>query len=67
MAGEVEFGKCDICKTEAPLQRKYYRYPVKCECCNSAESDHFEIVCYCKNCTPKPPYRIKLTLKPREE
>lgn len=27
-----EFGKCDICGKEGPLNRKYFHYDFKCEC-----------------------------------
>ena len=60
--GEQEFSKCDICGQDAHVDRKYYYYDVKCECCNSKDSPHFEIVRHCANCEPKPPRRISLSL-----
>ena len=51
MSGEIEVGHCDICKTpRVHIGRKYYRYDIKCTCCNGKDDDHFEIVYYCKNC-----------------
>lgn len=65
--GDIEAGTCDICKAEdVALQRKYYHYDIKCECCNRADDPHFEIVRYCSNCQPKPPYSIKVMVKPIE-
>lgn len=62
--GDLEFGKCDMCKNDAPVNRQYYYYDIKCDCCNSRNDDHFEIVRYCKNCTPIPPRQISLSIKP---
>ena len=60
MSGLVEVSKCDICGNEGPVQRKYYHYKIKCECCSSGgKPQHFEIVRHCSNCTPKPPKYIK--------
>lgn len=59
MAGDVEFGKCDVCHEEKPLQRKYYHYDVKCECCSPK---HFEFVSHCADCTPLAPIETKPTI-----
>lgn len=68
MTGEVEVGTCDICKTESvPLNRKYYYYDIECECCNSIEDDHFEIVRHCGKCEPKPPSKVTCVLSPIED
>lgn len=62
----IELGTCDICSLNAvSLQRKYYHYNIDCECCNG--DTHFEIVRYCKNCTPKPPYRISAVVETCKE
>ena len=58
--GEVEYGRCDVCGKESVLSRKVYYYPVKCECHSPC---HFEIVMYCKDCTPKEPMESKVTFK----
>ena len=50
--GDVEYGKCEYCGTEAPLSRKYYYYPIRCDC---HSPQHFELVRYCKSCEPKEP------------
>ena len=65
MSGDIEKGTCDICGEYKQLSRKYYYYPVNCECCGGER--HFEIVRYCKNCTPVPPRRIKAIMKPVTE
>ena len=65
--GDVEYDKCDICGVEGILSRKYYRYPIKCDCCNSKNDPHFEIVRYCKNCEPKPPRRVSVVMNPLTE
>lgn len=65
--GDIEFAKCDVCGQEAHVSRKYYYYDIKCDCCNSKDSPHFEIVRYCEKCKPKPPRTISLLLKPIDE
>lgn len=57
--GDVEYGKCPTCNTEGPLERRYYHYDIKCEC---HSPDHFEIVWYCKNCSPKEPEFTRIHL-----
>lgn len=64
--GAQEFSKCDICEQDAIVDRKYYYYDVKCDCCNSKNDPHFEIVRYCVKCEPKPPRTITVFLKPIE-
>lgn len=58
--GDVEFGKCGVCKEDKPLQRKYYRYNIDCECCGN---EHFEYVAHCKDCTPVEPVTTRVTIK----
>lgn len=63
--GEIMVGKCDVCgKENVELQRKVYYYGIKCEC---HSPQHFEIVEHCKDCTPKPPKRITVEIKPINE
>lgn len=64
--GDIEHAECDMCKKEAPVQRKYYRYPIKCTCCNGKRDNHFEIVRYCEDCTPQPPKIVKVHIEPSE-
>ncbi len=64
---EHEFEKCDICKVKAILSRKYYRYNIKCDCCNRKKDFHFEIVKHCTDCLPYPPKRISVVLEPRPD
>jgi hypothetical protein len=62
--GDLEYGLCDICGNDSIINRKYYYYDIKCDCCNSKNSPHFEIVKHCYNCKPKPPRTITLSYKP---
>jgi len=55
--GCSEIGKCDICGKYAPINRKYYYYPIKCEC---HSPQHFEIVLYCSDCIPIEPERTTI-------
>ena len=65
--GDIEFGKCDICGKEGQLKRKYYYYDIDCTCCMTAEKMHFEIVRFCPDCTPRPPYMIQAMMTPAVE
>ena len=66
--GDVEINQCDTCgEMDVPVQRKYYRYPVKCTCCNGANDNHFEFVYHCKNCKPTPPKKISVYIEPIPE
>lgn len=59
--GEIEFGKCDICGKEVPLERTYFYYPIHCQCCGckvNGENCHFEVVHHCKDCVPVVPTEI---------
>ena len=60
--GDIEIDYCDICHEKTQINRKYYHYPINCECCGG--TTHFEIVRYCNNCTPKPPHWIKAIVTP---
>ena len=60
MCGEMEVGKCEVCgKENVPLQRTYFRYPIPCEC---HSPKHFHLVRHCKDCTPKEPREVKVTM-----
>lgn len=59
MAGENEFGKCQICGNEGNIERTYFRYDIKCEC---HSPNHFEIVFHCKDCIPKEPLETKIII-----
>ena len=63
MSGEVEFGKCDYCGKEGPMNRKYFHYPIKCEC---HSPQHFEIRWHCNDCFPVEPETTKLTVKTKQ-
>jgi len=57
---EFHFGTCDICKKQAPLQRTYFRYDIKCECHTPT---HFDIVFHCSECTPKEPRTTEILIE----
>ena len=59
MSGEMQFGKCDICKKQTIVESKFYHYGFKCDC---HSPEHFERVNYCKDCAPKKPPYTKVTL-----
>ena len=61
MCGEVEYGRCDCCGKDALLQRQYFDYDIKCDCC--VGDKHFEMVRHCSNCTPRIKTTIKITLE----
>lgn len=52
--GDIEWGKCEICGKEGPLERTYFFYPIHCECCGSKDKDgqkrHFVLVRHCDKC-----------------
>ena len=60
--GGIEYGKCEICGKEAPLERTYFYYPIHCECCGSKDKDgqkqHFVMVRHCKDCPAPIPETI---------
>ena len=62
--GEQEFNACSICGEKTIVERKYYYYDIKCDCCSSANNKHFEIVWYCRKCKPVPPRKIRVVIKP---
>ncbi len=59
MAGEIEWGKCDYCGYEGHINRKYFRYEIKCEC---HSPNHFELVYHCNDCEPKEPSTTRIFL-----
>ncbi len=59
MSGEMEYGKCQICKKETYLERTYFRYDLKCEC---HSPQHFELIIHCKDCVPVEPRVIRVEL-----
>lgn len=63
MSGCIEYDKCDICGNKDLLQRKYYRYDIKCECHSPY---HFEVVKYCKNCKPREPHETRILFKTKD-
>ena len=50
--GEQNYGKCDVCGKEGPLERTYFYYGIKCEC---HSPNHFELINHCRDCAPKEP------------
>lgn len=65
--GSQEIGTCSVCQKEGPVNRKYYNYPLYCEC--HLTNKHSEYVYHCRNCQPKPPNSVRLVLdiKPLDE
>ena len=61
---DIEMDYCDVCHQYKQVQRKYYHYPLNCECCGGQY--HFEIVKYCNDCEPKPPKWIMAQAHPIE-
>jgi hypothetical protein len=61
---DFELGVCDICKTEANVSRTYYYYDIKCDCCNTKDDPHFEVVRTCIDCDPKPPLSLRVIMEP---
>lgn len=67
MSGDMETGRCDICGKgdgNTPVSRKTYYYGFKCGC---HSPEHFEIVRYCKDCTPVPPKKTTAYMQPTNE
>ena len=59
MSGNIEYSKCEVCGKEAPLQRTYWHYLIKCECHSPS---HFEMVRHCSSCVPKEPITTTATM-----
>lgn len=57
MSGACEQGICTICGNTAIVDRTYYYYNVRCDCC--VGNQHFEIVYTCNQCKPEKPRKIK--------
>lgn len=59
--GEIEVGTCECCgKQNVTLIRKYFRYPIECEC---HSPEHFILIRHCEDCEPEEPEETKITLK----
>ena len=63
-----EYGKCEICGKDAPLERTYFNYPIdNCECCSSKDengkNNHFVLVRHCEKCIPPLPSEIYPIIK----
>ena len=56
---ESEYGVCNVCNKEGGVERTYFRYGIKCECCGDI---HFEIVWHCVGCVPNKPKISKIVL-----
>lgn len=62
--GDIEKDKCVSCGKVKAVQRKYYRYPINCKCCNG---NHFEIVRHCNDCKPKAPIHVQAIVEPLKD
>lgn len=58
--GDIEFGNCEVCGKESSLQRTYWFYDKKCECCSPT---HFEMKRHCNDCVPKEPIETKIFIR----
>lgn len=56
----IEFGICDVCGEEGPLQRTYWHYLIKCECHSPS---HFEMQRHCSKCIPIEPKTTKIIIR----
>ena len=64
----MEVGTCEECgKEKVQILRKYYRYPIKCICCNGRDDNHFEVVKHCEDCKPTAPMKISLYIRSLKE
>jgi hypothetical protein len=61
--GDIEYGRCDVCRLADNLIRTYYYFPIKCECCGPV---HHEYVRHCINCTPEMPAETNVHLKTKK-
>jgi len=52
MSGDIEYGHCDVCHTQKPLRRTYFRYDIKCDCHSPY---HFELIRHCNECEATEP------------
>ena len=59
MGGDKELGYCEYCGELTKINRKYYKYGVKCEC---HSNEHFELVYHCNYCEPVDPGIRKIIL-----
>lgn len=66
MIGNVEWGKCEICGKEGPLERTYFYYNINCECCGNKEGWHFELVKHCCDCPARMPRDIHPLIKAQD-
>lgn len=57
--GDVEYGRCDVCKADRPLTRTYFYFPIACECCGPT---HFIMKRHCHTCTPDMPLIIDVRI-----
>jgi hypothetical protein len=57
---EQEIAKCSYCGTITNVNRRYFHYPITCEC---HSTNHFEIRWYCHDCFPIEPEQTTLTVK----
>ena len=64
MSDSAETGWCDICNKYGPVTRTYYYYDIKCECCQTSNGKHFEVVRTCADCAPSPPRKIGIVIAP---
>lgn len=52
MSGCIEWGTCQVCNNEGPVNRTYFTYNIKCDC---HSPQHSQIVWHCYKCVPEDP------------
>ncbi len=61
MSGDLEYGICNSCNKEGPVNRTYFTYEsIACECHSPT---HFEIIWHCSDCIPVEPAITKIQIK----
>lgn len=60
---DIEINKCSTCGEKKKVNRKYFNFQFKCECCLNKENFHKEIVYYCNECEPKYPIETTALIK----
>lgn len=62
MCGQ-EYGRCEVCGAEGPLDRTYFYYDIRCDCCGNRDGYHFELMCHCSKCPAPMPDRVRPLIK----
>lgn len=63
MGGDIEWGTCPFCGKDSSLERTYFYYNIKCECCGNKNGWHFEIIKHCNKCPAPIPTHVHLFIR----